>query len=315
MPTQKPGEHAHAADIRATVEARDVSRPPKITFTFPGLEDPLRLWSELEALHWIVPDRLEPELEIDWDSPEGAGFRVLPYMVEGFEIIADNWPVGRVAEWSLETINLLRRLGVDLDIPIAYLAFLRRTQVALLNDPNRKSTNEIKPTSIPNTLLLSKQPWSVLVDESTVDVYETATSSGQPNWYWTESKRHPDDLGQTVAAQDAVIGSIDLGWELLSRMEAPGAVDGRDRILRFIVQDVKDGSDMLARLQTLAGDRCASMLMRPIRKTGAATNCLLIICVVPSERFADIGSQMIAEFPDAIARGRRYSSAFHENAA
>lgn len=309
MPTQNPGEHAHVVDIRATVEARDVSRPPKITFTFPGLDDPLRLWNELEVLRWIVPERPEPELEIDWDSPEGAGFKVLPYMIEGFEVIADHWPADRVAEWSLDTINLLRRLGVDLDIPIAYLAFLRRTQVALLNDPNRGPSGEVKPTPVPNTLLLSKQPWSLLVDDPTVDVYETATAPGQPNWYWSESRRHSDDLGRSAEAQDAVLGAIEMGWELLSRMEAPGAVDGRDRILRFVVQDVKDGSDMLTRLQGLVGDQCASMLMRPIRKTGAVTNCLLIICVVPRERFADIGSQIIAEFPDAIGRGRRYSAA------
>jgi|GEM_PF-4632443 len=312
---QNPGERANVVDVFATVDARDASLPPRIIFTFPGLDDPLRLWTELESLHWIVPDRLEPELEIDWDSPEGAGFRVRPYTVEGFEIIADNWPAGRVAEWSLETINLLRRFGVDLDIPIAYLAFLRRTQMGLLNNPNHGATKEIKSTSIPNTLLLSKQPWSVLIDEPTVDVYQTAAAPGQPNWYWVESERHCDDIGETVVAQDAVLGAVDFGWELLSRMEAPGAVDGQDRVLRFIVQDVKDGSDMLARLRTLVDDRCASMLMRPIRKTGAVTNCLLIICVVPSERFAEVGSQMVTEFPDAIARGRWHCSASHENAA
>lgn len=309
------GENQDMTDVHATVHSRDATRPPEISFTFQGLQDPVGLWDELIKLGWDVPDRPTVEAEIDWNSPEGASYRLAPFLVENFAITPNNWPTNLVAERSLATINILRRLGVELDVPIAYLAFLRRTQVAILKDPSRAPTAEAKVTSVPNTLLLSRQPWSALVDEDSVVTYETAVGPGYPKWYWTESKRHSDDIGATLDAQDAVLGVIELGWELLSRMEAPRAFDGRDRILRFIVQDVRDGSEMLTRLQGLVGDQCASMLMRPIRKTEAVNNCLLIVCVVPAERFADIGSQIIAEFPAAIGRGRRYSASANSAAA
>ena len=309
MPTNNTGETAQVVDVFATVEARDETRPPKLIFAFPGLDDPLPLWTELEALGWFIPDRVEPDLEIDWDAPDGAGYRVVPYIVEGFEVVAEGWPASKVAERSLDTINVLRRYGVELDIPIAYLAFLRRAQVAILDDPERRALQIAKPTSVPETILLSRQPWAVLVDEPTVDVYETATAPGQPTWYWAESSRQMYDIGKSAATRDAIVNTVDMGWELHERVELPEAVDGQDRVLRFLVQDVVDGSDMLVRLRRLAGHESVSMLMSPVRNTSAATNCIVIVCIVPSERFAAIGAQIIAEFPDTIARGRRYTSA------
>jgi hypothetical protein len=312
-----PSDNSQVVDVQATVEVSDTSRPPRITFSFPGLLDPMALWAELETLGWHVPDRPhQPEPEIDWNSPGSSEYHVLPYRVTGFKISPKKWQANQVAKRGLKTINTLRRFGVDLQIPIAYLDFLRRTQMSLIQGaPTSNEAPVERPTRVPNTLLLSRQPWAVLVEERSAETFETAVGPNQKTWFWTESARQVGEVGSSVNARKALIGSVDMGWELLSRVEGPPALDGRDRVLRFIVQDVRDGSDMLRRLKGSIGDRCASMLMRPIRQTGAVDNCLFIVAVVPSERFAEIGYQMISEFPDAIGRGKRHAVDTGESAA
>lgn len=310
-----PSEKQFVEDVAVTVEVRDASAPPKLTFSFPGLQDPVELWDELREQGWEIPERPpHPPPEIDWDSPGGSRYHVLPYQVEGFGVHAHEWPSFEVAERGLETINVLRRFGVDLHVPVAYLAFLRRTQVALMKDPSRARVKE-RPTKIPHTLLLSKQPFSVLVDEKSIDVYETAADPNQPRWYWSESTRPAEELCNSDEARSALLSTVELGWELMSRLEALPALDGRDRILRFVVRDVSVGTAMLDLLKSNVGDHCASLLMRPIARTGAFENCLLIVAVVPKERFAEIGETLIKAFPDAIGRGRRYTPVSEENAA
>lgn len=105
-------------DVRVVVEVHNQSAPPKLLFSFPGLEDPVEIWDDLRQLGWEIPDRPpHPPPEIDWDAPEGSRYHVLPYRVEEFGITASRWPSFEVAERGLETINALRRFGVDLEVP------------------------------------------------------------------------------------------------------------------------------------------------------------------------------------------------------
>ena len=302
-------DNTSVSHVHATVAVRNSSLPPELSFSFPGLHEPTELWAQLEELGWNIPEiPIAPDPVIDWTSPGGSEYSVLPYVVEGFRVTAKKWPATEIAERSLNTINMLRRSGIDLQIPIAYLDFLRRTQVAIMKRSELGRSKPPQPAAIPNTLLLSRQPWSILVDEPNIELFNTASAPNQPTWIWSESNRQVGELCSSTAERSELLDTVDMGWELMSRMEAPVAVDGRDRILRFIVQDVRDGSDMLRRLQGLVDDNCASMLMQPVRSTRAVDKCLLIIAVVPKERFAEIGQQMINEFPDAIGRGKRYSA-------
>ena len=294
-------------DVEVDVEVRDATAPPRLTFAFPGLEDPLVLWERLRDIGWIIPDRPpHPAPEIDWNSPGGSKYHVLEYRVEGFVVTAEEWPRDEVAVRGLDTINVLRRMGVDLHVPVAYLAYLRRNQVAELRSPNPHKRKQ-RPTRVPRTLLLSKQPYAVLAREELIDVYETAAGPSQPHWYWAESKRPAFEMTRSEAALDEIFHSVSMGWERAGRMEAPPTVEGRDRALRFVVQDVRDGSAMLETLKERVGeDRAASLLMRPLERTGAFDNCLILVAVVPKEDFAELGQFIINHFPDAIGRARRH---------
>ncbi len=310
-------DKSFVVDVKANVEVRDANLAPKLIFSFPGLDDPENLWSELRELGWNVPERPpHPEPEIDWnDDASGHAYAVLPYEVEDFVVEAHKWPPNEVAERGLETINTLRRLGVDLNVPVAYLAFLRRTQVAMLRNPTKWKRPVEKPTKIPLTVFLSKQPWSALVDDPKIEVYETAAGPTQPKLYWAESEDNVDSLFGNAEQRAQMLRAVGEGWELMSRMEAPSSIGGRDRILRFIVRDLRDGTDMLDELKNNVGDSCASLLMRPIVQTDAIDNCLLIVSVVPEDRFAEIGQMLISHFTDAVGRGRRYVPASGQDAA
>ncbi len=308
------GEKPFVEGIEVIVEVSDATLPPKLTFSFPGLDDPVELWAELEQLGWIVPDRPEhPAPEIDWNSPGGSKYHILPYRVEGLEVVNDNWPANTVAERGLKTINLLRKYGIELEVPVAYLAFLRRTQLSTRNDQKKKAVE--RATKVPRTLLLSKQPYSVIADDREIALYETAAGPNQPHWYWAESERSVYELGDSDESRSELLNSVALGWELVSRMDAPPTIDGKERTLRFLVRDPRDGTGMLDLLKDNVGEKCASLLMRPIERTGAFENCLLMIAVVPVDRFAEIGQTLINSFPDAIGRGRRYKPLSSEEAA
>ena len=308
-------EKSFVEDVEAVVHGQDANVPPTLVFSFPGLEDPLVLWDRLREIGWVIPERPpHPPPEIDWNSPGGSRYHVLPYRVDDFPVTPEAWPPDEVAERGLETINLLRRMGVDLDVPVAYLASLRRVQVETRGSakPRRKE----RSTRVPRTILFSKQPFSSIVDEESMETYETAASPQQPQWYWSESNRHAHELCRSEDARTSMLESVAMGWELASAAHAPPTVDGRDRVLRFLVQDVQDGEEMIEMLNVRIGEeQCASLLMRPIERTGAFDNCLLVIAAVPKNRFAEIGQEIIDRFPDAIGRGRRYQAATGESAA
>jgi len=308
-------ENSFVEDVEAVVLGQDASVPPTLTFSFPGLDDPLVLWDQLRDIGWVIPERPpHPPPEIDWNSPGGSKYHVLPYRVDDFPVTPDAWPPDEVAERGLETINLLRRMGVDLDVPVAYLASLRRVQVETRGAP--KPRRKERATRVPRTIVFSKQPFSVIVDEESMETYETAASSRQPHWYWSESNRHAHELCGSEHARMSMFSSVAMGWEIAEGMDVPPTVEGRDRILRFLVQDVQDGVEMVEMLNVRIGEgQCASLLMRPIERTGAFDNCLLIIAAVPKERFAVVGQEVLDHFPDAIGRGRRYKPATGKSAA
>jgi len=303
-----PSDHIYVEDVEAIVDAPEGPRAPKITFSFPGLADLSSMWSELSKLGWDIPELPpHPDPEIDWNAADGSRVQVLPYRVDDFEITATTWPRHLVADRGLKTVNLLRRIGVDLDVPISYLDFLRRTQLQVMKDPSRNNPTP-KPTRVPETLFLSEQPFAALVDDEAIEVFETAVGPGQTNLYWAESDQSIGELGRTKD-RTQMLSSVAMGWELASRIEAPEAIRGQDRILRFIVRDMGDGTAMLEQLEESIGDAYASLMMRPIERTGALGNSLLIIAVVPAERFSEIGQALISNFPDAVGRGRRYTAA------
>lgn len=293
-------------DVEATIHVQNTALPPEITFSFPGLQDPVLLWEELADIGWIIPDRPEhPKVEIDWDAPDGSKYQVLPYRVEDFEIIPTDWPHLEVGERGIHTVNLLRRLGVDLSVPVPYLDFLRRTQVAINKSPQR-SKPILKPAAIPTTVMLSKQPFSALTKNDAINLYETVSGPNQPKWYWAESSRPAFDITRSEKQAEDLYSSVELGWELVGHDEALAVRKGTDRTLRFVVRDMDTGSAMLALANELIGDRCASLLMRPVKEAGAFGNCLLVVAVVPKDRFAVVGQKLLSHFPDAIGRGRRF---------
>lgn len=301
-----PSEIKVVVDVEATIKVQNTAIPPEITFSFPGLQDPVHLWEELAYIGWKIPDRPEhPNAEIDWDDPSGSKYQVVAYRVEDFEITADNWPQLEVGERGILTVNLLRRLGVDLNVPVPYLDFLRRTQVAINNDPTR-TTEVVKPATIPTSVMLSKQPFSALTKNEAINLYETVSGPNQPNWYWAESPRPAFDITRSEKQEDELFSTVDLGWELVSRAESPAVRTGKDRTLRFLVRDMDVGSAMLEMASELSHQRCSSLLMRPLKKTGAFGNCLLVVAVVPKAQFSEVGQKLLSHFPDAIGRGRRY---------
>jgi len=108
-------DHTFVVDVEATVIVRDANVAPDLKFSFPGLSDPIQLWTELKVLGWIIPERPpHPAPEIDWNAGTGQqGYSVLPYLVEDFIVTAPHWPTHEVAQRGLKTVNLLRRFGVD----------------------------------------------------------------------------------------------------------------------------------------------------------------------------------------------------------
>ncbi len=102
---------------------------PTICFSYPGSTDLGQLWDGLTAIGWEVPE--QPPIPYQASSWTGAGRkeRGHEYRVEDFTITAPTWEVNHVADRGVETINLLRRCGVDVHMPITYLDFLRKTQL------------------------------------------------------------------------------------------------------------------------------------------------------------------------------------------
>lgn len=290
-------------DVEATVDVSGNHVPPRLTFSFPGLHDPVYLWRDLAALGWHIPERPPaPAPVINWDTVDYAP---PPYRVQGFVVTARPWNPREVTDTSLATINTLRRYGVELNIPISYLDFLRRAQMSVSQAPAVPRSTEPQPITIPNTIFLSQKPWAILFDEPSIDVFETAVAPEAAEWAWSESPLQPGELGSGEEERRALIESVDFGWELESRTTAtPTALDGRDRTLRFLCQDLDAGTNMFGELRNHSDDQCAALLMRPIRSTPARENCLLIVAVIPSAEFAEIGYRMITQFPDAIARGK-----------
>ncbi|MFT7475834.1 MAG: hypothetical protein ACI81L_002776, partial [Verrucomicrobiales bacterium] len=114
-----------------------------------------------------------------------------------------------------------------------------------------------------------------------------------------------DGIGASRDVRNVILESADYAWEPMSRTSVPSAAPG-ERVLRFVMRDVQEGSELLDSLPHLVGDKFASVLMRPIRPTATTDNCLLVFAIVPSEHFSKIGHKLITTFPNAIGRGKRF---------
>ncbi len=348
---------AFLVDVEANLELESMYDAPAIRFSYPGSADLGQLWSELQAIGWSIPD--QPIIPYQASSWVGAHERTTSheYRVEGFEVTADGWPLVEIADRGIQTINLLRRRGVDVKMPISYLDFLRKTQLqqkagetqepvaaksdyelrpaaqhaavgatagasesqlatrprlSIVPDPAEETVaetttpiSEVRPVEIPQVVLLSNKAWSVLQTEPALDLYQTVVVPGRTRWTWSQTTNSIEQLGSTLPDPRILFETVELGWQRKT-VDTPGleANTETERVLWFLVHQFAEATELVSFLHQHEGTTADVVHMSPLPRTTAFDDCFLVGAVVPAGSFAKIGSRVVSNHGDVIARGR-----------
>lgn len=333
---------------------------PTIRMAYPGSAELRLLWADLEAIGWTVPEQpLVPYQASAWVGTRGRN-NEHEYRVEDFEIIPGDWPLHEVADRGIETINLLRRMGVDVRMPISYLDFLRKTQLeqkanphlpaaahrpvavpdsripnntlpvrpvdndvegplmvrprlAVVPDPSEDSEQaEQEPVpagqvivDMPQAILLSNKAWSVLQTEPGLEMYQSVVVPGRTRWVWSETCSSVSNLGSTLPDPRILFETVELGWQRAAEHGPTMMLDPTtQRVLWFIVHQLGEANSLVSFLHEQPGVLARAVPMSPMPRTTAFDDCFLVGAVVPASDFATIGSKVVSNHPDVIARGK-----------
>lgn len=334
---------------------------PQIRLSYPGSAELHLLWADLERIGWTIPERPPIPYQASAWVGDGGHAREHEYRVEDFEILSGDWPTHEIADRGIETVNLLRRMGVDVHMPISYLDFLRKTQLnqnktserpeavtaprpvpeearhhipdaALASPPisfdrpRLAAVPDLAETSavpqmpvvpvhhvpqervtvdIPEVVLLSTKAWSVLQTEPGLDVYQSVVVPGRTRWTWSETTNSVDELGSSLPDPRILFETVELGWQR-TKDEVPAITmdPETDRVLWFIVHNFHEATTLTTFLHENRETSARIVPMSPLPKTTAFDNCFLVGAVVPATDFAKIGSKVVANYGDVIARGK-----------
>ena len=350
---------AFLVNVEAKLELESMYEAPAISFSYPGSEDLGQLWNELQAIGWTIPEQpVVPYQASSWVGTRGRSTEH-EYRVEGFEVTADQWPLVEIADRGIQTINLLRRRGVDVKMPISYLDFLRKTQLqqkaanppapqaahagtdmrpasqqteaqgpsestlasrprlsvvpdlAEQNDAVEAAveaptpTTTVRPVEVPQVILLSTKAWSVLQTEPGLELYQSVVVPGRTRWTWSQSTNSVENLGAQLPDPRILFETVELGWQRKT-LEAPALEFNpeTERTLWFIAHQFSEATELVSFLHEQPDTTAAVVHMNPLPRTTAFDDCFLVGAVVPAGSFAKIGSKVVSNFGDVIARGR-----------
>lgn len=355
---------AFLVDVEAKLELESMYDAPAIRFSYPGSADLAQLWSELHAIGWTIPE--QPVIPYQASSWVGTHGRTTghEYRVEDFEVTADQWPLVEIADRGIQTINLLRRRGVDVKMPISYLDFLRKTQLqqkaattqapvpvtsdhdmrpaaqqgyvgglpgqseaapltsrprlSVVPDPVDETeaedsesdevthpTVEVRPVEIPQVILLSTKAWSVLQSEPGLELYQSVVVPGRTRWTWSQSTDSVEQLGAQLPDPRILFETVELGWQRKTLETPPLEYNPEtQRVLWFIAHQFTEATELVSFLDQQTDTKAEVVHMNPLPRTTAFDDCFLVGAVVPAGSFAKIGSKVVSNFGDVIARGR-----------
>ena len=347
---------AFLVDVEAKLELESMYDAPAIRFSYPGSADLAQLWTEMQTIGWTIPERpAVPYQASSWVGSRGRS-NSHEYRVEDFEVTADEWPLIEIADRGIQTINLLRRRGVDVKMPISYLDFLRKTQLqqkaaisqglapdagdnmgpeaqraeqsassqteaplatrprlSIVPDPIEddageqatSSTVEVRPVEIPQVILLSTKAWSVLQSEPGLVLYQSVVVRGRTRLTWSQSMNSVEELGAQLPDPRILFETVELGWQRKT-LDAPSLTFNPEtqRTLWFITHQFSEATELVSFLDQQMDTTSEVIHMQPLPRTTAFDDCFLVGAVVPAGSFAKIGSRVVSNFGDVIARGR-----------
>ncbi len=366
----------YLVDVEATIDVPNMYEAPKVRLSYPGSAELGMLWSDLAAIGWIIPE--QPPIPYQASAWVGDRGRTTEheYRVEDFEIISTDWPIHEVVDRGMETVNLLRRLGVDVHMPISYLDFLRKTQLqqkasressktaadgpgavpdhrlpesampflvpggnvaeghiaggttetpvmerpqlSVVRDhveisavpqppvaPVQSEPVGLVVVDIPQIVMLSTKAWSVLQTEPGLEVYQSVVVPGRTRWVWSETRHHLATLGATLPDPRILFETVELGWQRTAD-EVPDLKMNpeTDRVLWFIVHQFHEATTLVSFLHEQRDTSARIVPMSPLPNTTAFDDCFLVGAAVPATDFAKVGSKVVANYGDVIARGK-----------
>ena len=361
-------------DVEATVVVTNMYDAPSIRFSYPGSVELTQLWVELQMLGWTIPELPAIPYQASSWIGDARYSREHEFRVQDFEIFSGNWPLHEIADRAMETVNLLRRMGVDVHMPISYLDFLRKAQLqqranrasmatqapavpvtpapvavieepvivlddgplpipdaALANPPLVFPESEVEEVpaandgplmtrtrpapaaapagrsivEIPEVILLSAKPWAVQQHEPGMDVYKSVVVPGRTRWIWSETANHLSEVGATLADPKILFETVELGWQRTADEVPMLSIDpNSERVLWFIAHEFHEATTLVSFLHEQRETSARVIPMTPIPNTTAFDDCFLVAVVVPIQDYANIGSKVVANYADVIARGK-----------
>lgn len=287
-----------STEVHAVLASGSLSSPPQVSLSFPGLDDPVSLWNDLQSLGWVIPPRPpRPSSAIRWLGDGPNDYEIRPYRVNGFRIQPGPWPdVARTRIGAL-TVSVLQKHAVQIHADAPYMELIFPAQL----EAERSGLIDLRMPAdpLPNTVVIERAADSM----AALCSYKTFGAKGggyaEP-LFWAERARQ---VAQTeLRAQRTVVQNAIHAWRVGSG-DAPDHPTIEQRSLRIIVPDVRAGAELVAMLRAHMGERVGSLPLSPMADSPRTRYAgLMIIGVVDVEKITQVREVLVQRHPTIFVR-------------
>lgn len=313
MTDATPAPQAATSGVEAELVFTAANRPPEVTLSFDGLNEPTGLFADLHAIGWSVPPvPPRPSNAIEWvpDPATGQDFTIRNWRVKEFRLAQGSWWTAEQAGTiGASTIEALKRHGAN-------IVGLRGEPVAASQTaPTQTAPAPAAPIADPTAAGQHVPPAAPLapaegatrviaLDPSGAEIHGCQMFSGvsgrqRTTCAWGESAHDAAALFPTTAEFDDLGGRGGQAWSIPVDFERPTPSSAALALVQMIVPNASTSDSKVAKLAKLMGKDAVLIPLEPVH---GGAEAVLFCATVATNSVEMLTSNLRLRSPQGIIR-------------
>ncbi len=313
MTDATPAAQTANSGVEAELVFTAANRPPEVTLSFDGLNEPTGLFADLHGMGWSVPPvPPRPSNAIEWvpDPTTGQDFTIRNWRVKEFRLAQGSWWTAEQAGTiGASTIEALKRHGAN-------IVGLRGEPLAAAQPAAAPATPPVDPAAAAAAAAGQPAPATpapapaegatrvIALDPSGAEISGCEMFSGvsgrqRTTCAWGESAHDAATLFPTAADFADLSGRGGQAWSIPAGTERPTPSSGSLALVQMIVPNASASDSKVAKLAKLMGKDAVLIPLEPIH---GGDEAVLFCATVAANSVEMLTSNLRLRSPQGIVR-------------
>ena len=312
MTDATPAAPTANSGVEAELVFTAANRPPEVTLSFDGLNEPTGLFADLHGMGWSVPPvPPRPSNAIEWvpDPSTGQDFTIRNWRVKEFRLGQGSWWTAEQAgNIGAATIEALKRHGANIvglrgePLAAAQAAPAPATPAAAAAAPIADGSESAAPASTPApadgaTRVLVLDPSGA--DISGCEMFTGVSGRQRTTCAWGESAHEAATLFPTTADVEDLRGRGGQIWSIPAGTERPQPSSASLAVVQMIVPNASASDSKVAKLAKLMGKDAVLIPLEPVH---GGDEGVLFCATVAANSLEMLTSNLRLRSPQGIIR-------------